>query len=84
MSREQRNKGPKKKFNPPPKPVAQAPTFAYTSVCCGVKAIKPALLKTPEAGDALLQGTLGSWRCGGCGKSCKCNRTKAKSDVVAQ
>jgi hypothetical protein len=74
MSREQRNKGPKKKVNLP-KPRAQEPVFVYTSACCGVKAVKPALLKTPEA-----EGTLGSWRCSGCGKSCKCSRAKVKAE----
>jgi hypothetical protein len=74
MPKKQQNKGPKKKFNPP-KPVATEPVFRYTSACCGLKAIKPALLKTPEA-----EGTLGSWRCSSCGESCKCNRSKAKPE----
>jgi hypothetical protein len=55
----------------------QEPVFLYTSVCCSAKAIKPALLKTPEA-----EGTLGTWRCGGCGKACKCSRSKAKAEVT--
>jgi hypothetical protein len=50
-------------------------------VCCNIKATKPALVKTPDA-----EGTLGSWRCVGCGKSCKVNRVKAEkiqSEVTA-
>jgi hypothetical protein len=37
---------------------------------------KPALLKTPEA-----EGTLGSWRCSGCGKRCKVSPNRVKENV---
>lgn len=75
MSKEQRNKGPKKKVNPP-KPVVREPVFLYLSACCSVKAIKQALVKTSDA-----EGTLGTWRCSGCGKACVCGRMKAKPDA---
>jgi hypothetical protein len=45
---------------------AGEPVYRYISACCSVQGNKPALLKTPEA-----EGTLGSWRCSGCGKRCK-------------
>jgi hypothetical protein len=44
--------------------------YAYVSVCCSVLADKPSLRKTKEA-----EGTLGSWRCSACGKSCKVRPT---------
>ena len=44
--------------------------YAYTSSCCSALADKPALRKTKEA-----EGTLGSWRCSACGKSCKVRPT---------
>ena len=82
MPKKQQNRGPKSKAT---KSVAtlDAPVFNYFSVCCNIKATKPALVKTPDA-----EGTLGSWRCVGCGKSCKVNRVKAekaeiKSEVTA-
>jgi hypothetical protein len=70
-----RNKGPKTAAPQARKP--EAPVFAYISVCCNAVAAKPALRKTPEA-----EGTLGSWRCGSCGKPCKCSRTKYKTPEV--
>ena len=57
----------------------------YTSTCCGVPATKPPCVK-PKAQSAPKKGkgkrgdakpkapefaTLGSWRCGQCGKPCK-------------
>ena len=71
MPKKQQNKGPKRKPTPV-KPLGE-PVFTYTSACCGVKAVKPALVKTEDA-----EGTLGSWRCLGCGKSCQVNRVKAE------
>jgi hypothetical protein len=44
--------------------------YAYVSSCCSALADKPALRKTKEA-----EGTLGSWRCSACGKSCKVRPT---------
>ena len=44
--------------------------YAYISSCCSALADKPALRKTKEA-----EGTLGSWRCSACGKSCKVRPT---------
>ena len=44
--------------------------YAYVSQCCSVLADKPSLKKTKEA-----EGTLGSWRCSQCGKSCKVRPT---------
>lgn len=69
-------------------PMADA-KFAYFSVCCNVvakktpcvaanKTTQPHLGAKPEA-----EGTLGSWRCSGCGKPCKCTRnvrTKEESN----
>ena len=40
--------------------------YAYVSACCQALADKPSLVKTEEA-----LGTLGSWRCSNCRKSCK-------------
>jgi len=80
MPKEQRNKG-KRKVNPAPKPQRlDMPVFNYISACCGLKAQKPALVKTADA-----EGTLGSWRCGGCGKSAKVSRIKneIKQEVSA-
>lgn len=51
-------------------PKLGAPVFLYFSKCCNVRAEKAPLLKTPEK-----EGSLGSWRCSGCGKPCKCCRT---------
>lgn len=67
------NKGPKKQ-RPVPAKNLDDPVFVYTSACCGVRANKPALTKTPKA-----EGTLGSWRCSQCGKPCKCSRAKYKT-----
>ncbi len=63
----------------------QESVFDYTSVCCGVRAEKPACVK-PKAVKAKGKkkaemtefATLGcsAWRCSGCGKRCKCNRTR--------
>jgi hypothetical protein len=79
MPKEQRNRGPKvKAIKPVAKPL-DAPAFLYFSVCCNLRATKPALLKS---GDA--EGTLGSWRCTACGKSCKCNRTKNSPEIKTE
>ena len=58
-----------------PAPKLGAPVFLYFSKCCNVKAVKPALCKTAEK-----EGTLGTWRCTGCGKKCTCNRTVNKKE----
>ena len=73
MPKKQQNRGPKSKAIKPVVKALDAPVFNYFSVCCNIKATKPALVKTPDA-----EGTLGSWRCLGCGKSCKVNRVKAE------
>jgi hypothetical protein len=72
-----RNKGPKSKIAPARK--LDAPMFLYFSVCCNVKASKPALLKTPEA-----EGTLGKFRCGNCDKRCKVQRIKCQDTKTSQ
>jgi len=72
MPKKQRNKGPKRASKPAVR--LNEPVFHYTSACCGVRASKPALVKTPEA-----EGTLGTWRCSGCSKICKVARTRIKS-----
>lgn len=77
MSKQQRNKGPKK---PKPAPVKKSePKFVYTSQCCGVQANKPplenvGLVKATEAHG------LGKFRCTKCGRACKCNRARAKKE----
>jgi hypothetical protein len=70
MPKKQQNKGPKRKATPTP--AVKQEVFVYTSKCCGVRAVKPALVKTPEA-----EGTLGKFRCGGCGKRTPVFRNKA-------
>lgn len=70
MPKKQQNRGPKPKAIKAIKPL-DAPVFLYLSVCCSLKATKPALLKTADA-----EGTLGSWHCTGCGKSAKVTRIK--------
>jgi hypothetical protein len=63
--------------------------FSYWSVCCNEVAkktpcvaasrnIQPHLGAHPEA-----EGTLGSWRCGTCGKSCKCTRNVRKQEETS-
>jgi len=44
--------------------------YAYVSVCCTKLADKPSLRKTKEA-----EGTLGKWRCSGCGNRCSVRPT---------
>jgi hypothetical protein len=66
-----------------PRPFIAPPTvFNYTSACCGVQAKKPSVLEVSKQSEDK-QGTLGSWRCTGCGKSCKCSRQLRKEEKVA-
>lgn len=66
----------KKGRGPVAKPVVKRePVFEYISRCCGVRAVKPALLKSSGDKKAPL-GTLGGWRCGGCNKPTKVTRQK--------
>jgi hypothetical protein len=64
-------------------PMADA-KFAYFSVCCNVVAKKTACVAAnkntqPRLGAAPeAEGTLGSWKCSGCGKPCKCTRQVRK------
>lgn len=44
-----------------------APTFIYTSKCCGASVTKEPCVRS---------GTLGTWVCGACGMSCKVDRHK--------
>jgi hypothetical protein len=60
-----------------------SPVYSYTSQCCNAPATKPPCLylgmKSKEAGT---QG-LGSWRCTGCHKPCKCTRKKNSLDKAS-
>jgi hypothetical protein len=76
MPKKQHNKGPKtKQAAPKPKPLGD-PLFRYTSTCHSMPATKAPLTKTPEA-----EGSLGTFRCTGCNKACKCTRSKFKAEV---
>lgn len=79
MPKKQRNKGPKR-----PKPAAPVkagnPMFVYTSVCCVVKATKTPCWFVGKDSDEAKTQSLGTFRCGACGKKCKCNRTKFKTE----
>lgn len=82
-----------KKSKPAPPAVKRDPIadakFLYTSACCNELAKKtplvaankttlPYLGAKPEA-----EGTLGSWRCGKCGRPCKVARHK-KPDATTR
>ena len=79
MSRNQRNKGPKKPKTAAPAK-AKNPVFAYTSVCCSVPATKPPVIAVGYRSEEAKTQTLGKFRCTKCGKRCKCNRSKFKSE----
>lgn len=75
-----------KKRAPKSKPLRKVgdPVFNYTSLCCSARAMKqPLVMPTDKAVGGFgaapeeREGTLGSWRCSNCGKTCKCSRTKA-------
>ena len=66
--------------------------FIYTSVCCNVRAEKPALVKVRPAPKSKGKGKsyeadpvgLGHWSCTQCGKGCKVSRSKpAKEETNA-
>jgi hypothetical protein len=67
-------------------PLADA-KFAYFSCCCNEVAKKTPLLAAnritqPRLGAAPeAEGTLGSWRCSKCNKSCKCTRHVRKEET---
>jgi hypothetical protein len=58
------------------------PKFLYTSECCGQKASKTPCVKVDKK-TAETQG-LGTFRCSGCGKACKCGRTKNPLDKTGK
>lgn len=58
----------------------KGPVNIYTSVCCGVPAVKKACVAVSKK-DALTQ-TLGKFRCSGCKKRCKVAVSKAKTVEV--
>ena len=65
-----------------PRPFVAPPTvFNYTSACCGVQAKKPSVLEVSKQSEDK-QGTLGKFRCTGCGKRCKCSRQLRKEEVA--
>lgn len=64
-------------------PLADA-KFSYWSVCCNEVAKKTPSVATNKTTQPWLgakpeaEGSLGSWRCSACGKSCKCTRVVRK------
>src|SRR5271157_6192789 len=64
----------KKNVKPGVKP--RGPIYTYTATCCSAPATKPACVQVDKK-KALEQG-LGSWRCAGCHKPCKCTVSKFK------
>jgi len=61
-----------------PRPFIAPPgVFQYTSACCNVQAKKPSVLEVSKQTEDKI-GTLGKFRCAGCGKRCKCSRQLAK------
>ena len=67
-----------------PRPFVAPPSvFNYFSACCNELAKKPSVLEVSRQSEDK-QGTLGSWRCGKCGKSCKVSRHVRKEEGVAQ
>ena len=64
----------KKNVKPGVKP--RGPVNTYTSVCCSAPATKPACVQVDKK-KALEQG-LGTFRCTGCKKPCKCTVSKFK------
>lgn len=91
---------PQRKFNKGPKgkkPVKKGgkkllpkvkrgdPVFAYTSVCCGVRADKSPCERKPEdrAEGKFSDSPLGTWKCPACHKKCKVTRGKNKVEEVA-
>jgi hypothetical protein len=74
-----------KKQSRKPRPTPKGkPVNVYTSQCCNVVATKPPCqflgMKSKEAGT---QG-LGTFRCTGCHKPCKCNRSKIALDKAPE
>jgi hypothetical protein len=67
-----------------PRPfIAPPAVFNYISACCSVLAKKPSVLEVSKQTEDKV-GTLGSWRCTSCGKSCKCSRQLRKEVVTVQ
>lgn len=67
-----------------PKPFNAPPTvFNYTSACCGVQAKKPSVLEVSKQSEDK-QGTLGKFRCTGCGKRAKVSRSLRKEEAKGE
>ena len=65
-----------------PRPFHAPPVvFNYISACCSVLAKKPSVLEVSKQTEDKL-GTLGKFRCTGCGKRCKCSRSLRKEENV--
>ena len=66
----------KNKRSQKPKPQMKGePVFTYVSDCHNVRATKVPLLN-PHDMEAARETSLGTFRCGECGKRCKCARSK--------
>jgi hypothetical protein len=81
----------KKPFKSKPVPVRDPladAKFAYFSVCCNTVAKKTPCVAANKLTQAHLgahpeaEGSLGSWRCSGCSKSCKCTRNVRNVEVT--
>lgn len=73
----------KKQGKRPQKPTLNGePKFVYTSVCCNLNATKTPCVKV-DSKSAETQG-LGTFRCTGCHKACKCTRMKNPLDKAEQ
>ena len=65
-----------------PRPFVAPPSvFNYFSACCNELAKKPSVLEVSRQSEDK-QGTLGSWRCGKCGKPCKVSRHVRKEETT--
>jgi len=67
------------------KPIQKGePKFLYTSKCCGLPATKaPCVCVCLGSKEAETQG-LGTFRCTGCKKACKCTRIKNVLDKKSE
>ncbi len=73
----QRNRKPVRLTKAP-----EAPTFLYTSVCCGASAAKKACVKDVDVKFEDRKAALGSWRCTNCKRKCKVTRNLNKEGVT--
>lgn len=55
--------------------------FIYASSCCNALAKKPSVTESAKENES--KGTLGSWRCSTCNKSCSVTRSKKEASAAA-